>query len=108
MRAPHLYWLYTSIDIGNDLMGLFVINTFGKIRFYFNEMSFLVIGNNKKICFFWDALSIAPPFSQSSVVSSWSIEVEIKRCLSDGRLVLILAGAVCYIFICFWYISTVS
>jgi hypothetical protein len=23
-------------------------------------------------------------------------------------LVLILAGAVCYIFICFWYISTVS
>jgi hypothetical protein len=26
----------------------------------------------------------------------------------QGRLVLILAGAVCYIFICFWYISTVS
>ena len=24
------------------------------------------------------------------------------------RLVLILAGAVCYIIICFWYISTVS
>jgi hypothetical protein len=30
------------------------------------------------------------------------------RSVSKIRLVLILAGAVCFIFICFWYISTMS
>ncbi len=33
---------------------------------------------------------------------------EGEHCKEAPRLVLVLAGAVCYIFICFWYTSTVS
>ena len=46
---------------------------------------------------------------QSTKMTVAAAAMAIVVCKNRGsRLVLILAGAVCYIFICFWYISTVS